>query len=97
MPDATAAISDELDGLGISTDLTDAVLQAVDNAGYDLTPKAGGSPVEALASLTAVRSKLAGVPGRYIVETTLSDGTTKVAWLEMEIDGKVMPFPLHTY
>lgn len=52
----------ELAGVGIPDDLIDAFLEAVDTAGYNLTPSGGGSPIEAVGDVASV--EVLGLPGR---------------------------------
>lgn len=68
-------MADALDGVGLPTSIAPAVLQAVDAAGYNLTPQAGGSALAATTSLSATIEGVDGKPGWFIVTI---DGTIKV-------------------
>lgn len=85
---ATNAITDELQTLGVPTALCATLLQAVDNAGYNVVPKAGGSAVAVGTSLAAATYSVEGLPGLKVVTVTMPD-TSEVTRLltEQEMRG----------
>lgn len=74
-------IVEEADSRGISEELLDGVLDSIDAAGWDLTPKVGGDAVALTTSVTPVIRSVAGRPGHIIVELTLPSEKV-VSWLE---------------
>jgi len=60
-------VADALEELGAARELSTAVLQAIDAAGYELTPKAGGSALAATSSVTASVEAVEGRQGWYVV------------------------------
>ena len=73
---AVAAIKAEMVTLGIPTSMQDALLQAVENAGYDVVPSGGGSAVAIGTSLACVIYAVDGLPALKVVEITLPGPTT---------------------
>ena len=57
------------------TNLCATLLQAIDNAGYDVVPKAGGSAVAVGTSLAAETYAVDGLPGIKVIKVTMPDAS----------------------
>jgi hypothetical protein len=75
-----------LAGRGVPEVLTPAVLDAIDAAGLELTPRGGGQAVRCLEELPARVVRVRGRARTFIVEVDVGDGQ-KVRWLEIEGKG----------
>lgn len=82
--EVTSQVETRLAEVSLPASISGSVLQAIDAAGYALTPKAGGSAVATLSAVTPTRTALAGMQGVFVVEATLASGR-KVAWLETHL------------
>jgi hypothetical protein len=82
---AETNIGTQLELLGLPADTAQAVLQAVDTAGYSISEKGGGTPAEAVAVATSVqRVSLGGkVPGGFIVAVGVP-GKGYLVWPELQ-------------
>lgn len=88
---AVAAIKAEMVTLGIPTSMQDALLQAVENAGYDVVPSGGGSAVAIGMSCACAIAAVDGLPALKVVSVTMPDGITVVNRLmtDQELRGVV--------
>ncbi|MGH7132700.1 MAG: hypothetical protein ACREJO_12210 [Phycisphaerales bacterium] len=74
-------IKGEMDKINLPGSALDTFLQALDAAGFQVAEKEGGTPVEVAATVTPVRSKVAGMPGVFLTYVDVGDGS-RLAWLE---------------
>jgi len=85
----TNTIDTQLVAAGLPAEIRTAVLSAIDAAGFDLTPKAGGSAVSPVGTIAPTVRQVEGFPGLYWVEITDSNGAVRGYFESRDAAGKV--------
>ena len=83
-------IAVKLTELGVPADLIDAIVQAIDTAGYQIEDKATSTAQVITTSVQGQRSLIVGMPGEYVLSVLVPDKGWLVAWEHQRKGGSVV-------
>lgn len=83
-----ARIVDQCRQHGLPDGMTDSTLAAIEMAGYELRPKAGGNAAKVTDALRSVKYSVDGMPGVFVVQLLRGEEPV-MEWREMNVDGRV--------